>query len=642
MVKTNEYNEQLQKWALDRHAAAASSSDQTIASFNASVAPLPTRPHELVKITAESCQKEAEAEAKAHITKCAVWQPRTTVYLKLYEWIEKTMGRQFFSIAAAQLVAEKKANIQALVRTLKTVLHQTDTTIQTTTRQDYLQSLNTKNVRNPKVWIMQHQELIRKGNLYRVPEVLGTLGINLFLIAASNFDSSWAQKYFLETKEADELGIPPKYSLEQLARLFYSNQADRQYQQLVGGKSGHGHFSTLGSRSDNDETPDSEASDSHGQRSNRFKTKGKPTEKACPCSKDKTHHWSPLNCARLQMAVYGKVFAKYQDGTARPNPKMDDQYCNEIRQRFATLQWKALRGQMSSDKPFPQSTKDLLAKLDKQGSDKSNKGKSTFPGNLSDKGGTSGTHAHPVLLPNLAEHSAAGIYSLWNSPHPLSDSTLLDNCGATNLVNDRSMLLEGSFVKSTPEDLVECGSSQLPIIGRGTRVMKGVLKGPNGESFDLTLHDVAVVENFHVNIISEARLYKTGLWFCGMDCTLRWNEEGLPIGEHHVVRQLERRQNLVFFEYKPRSIYSPSTRDILSSAAGTVMFPTLSRRVNKPYKPFRDYKHSRIDSERVWHLRAGHLGADALRKLISTARNVKIIKVIGRIKCEQCTLTYAT
>jgi hypothetical protein len=223
MVKTNEYNEQLQKWALDRHAAAASSSDQTIASFNASVAPLPTRPHELVKITAESCQKEAEAEAKAHITKCAVWQPRTTVYLKLYEWIEKTMGRQFFSIAAAQLVAEKKANIQALVRTLKTVLHQTDTTIQTTTRQDYLQSLNTKNVRNPKVWIMQHQELIRKGNLYRVPEVLGTLGINLFLIAASNFDSSWAQKYFLETKEADELGIPPKYSLEQLARLFYFN-----------------------------------------------------------------------------------------------------------------------------------------------------------------------------------------------------------------------------------------------------------------------------------------------------------------------------------------------------------------------------------------------------------------------------------
>jgi hypothetical protein len=171
--------------------------------------------------------------------------------------------------------------------------------------------------------------------------------------------------------------------------------------------------------------------------------------------------------------------------------------------------------------------------------------------------------------------------------------------------------------------------------------MKGVLKGPNGESFDLTLHDVAVVENFHVNIISEARLYKTGLWFCGMDCTLRWNEEGLPIGEHHVVRQLERRQNLVFFEYKPRSIYSPSTRDILSSAAGTVMFPTLSRRVNKPYRPSRDYEHPRTDSERVWHLRAGHLGADALRKLTSTARNVRITEAVGRIKCEQCALTHA-
>ncbi|KAG4427574.1 hypothetical protein IFR05_016944 [Cadophora sp. M221] len=85
-----------------------------------------------------------------------------------------------------------------------------------------------------------------------------------------------------------------------------------------------------------------------------------------------------------------------------------------------------------------------------------------------------------------------GIYSLWGSDgHPLSKSTLLDNCGATNLVNDRNLLEPGSFVRSDADDVVECGSSHLPILGRGTRVLKGALTGPDGDKFDLKLTDVS-------------------------------------------------------------------------------------------------------------------------------------------------------
>jgi hypothetical protein len=42
--------------------------------------------------------------------------------------------------------------------------------------------------------------------------------------------------------------------------------------------------------------------------------------------------------------------------------------------------------------------------------------------------------------------------------HPLSNYTLLDNYGATHLVNDKALLVEGSLVKSSPDDEVESGT----------------------------------------------------------------------------------------------------------------------------------------------------------------------------------------
>jgi hypothetical protein len=45
----------------------------------------------------------------------------------------------------------------------------------------------------------------------------------------------------------------------------------------------------------------------------------------------------------------------------------------------------------------------------------------------------------------------------------------------------------------------------LPIIGRGTQVLKGLLNGARDKGIkDLTLIDIAIIEGFYVNIISEA------------------------------------------------------------------------------------------------------------------------------------------
>ncbi|PON20710.1 hypothetical protein TGAM01_v210400 [Trichoderma gamsii] len=54
--------------------------------------------------------------------------------------------------------------------------------------------------------------------------------------------------------------------------------------------------------------------------------------------------------------------------------------------------------------------------------------------------------------------------------------------------------------------------------------VKTIRKGDN-IAVDLVLKDEAVVEGFHVNIVSEARLRKSNAWYSGFDCSLCFDEE---------------------------------------------------------------------------------------------------------------------
>jgi hypothetical protein len=213
----------------------------------------------------------------------------------------------------------------------------------------------------------------------------------------------------------------------------------------------------------------------------------------------------------------------------------------------------------------------------------------------------------------------------------------MDNCGATHLVNSKDLLEPGTFVPATLDKTVEAGSSALPILGHGTRIMKRALHGASGpDTADLILKEVAVVEGFHVNIVSEARLLESGVWYSGFDCTLRYGDEKDSV----ILKRLKRLYNLVFLEYKPYSTYSHIPPEIPTSMAGILVFPTVERRLRSRYRRSRDYLKPRSDEEEVWHARAGHLGPWALQALVKNCRNV-IIKGTARVKCEHCAQTHA-
>jgi hypothetical protein len=93
------------------------------------------------------------------------------------------------------------------------------------------------------------------------------------------------------------------------------------------------------------------------------------------------------------------------------------------------------------------------------------------------------------------------------SKHPLALSILLNNCSLLYLVNDKHLLMPESF-RPAYDKYVEAGTISFPIKGYKTRIIKNVIKNLNNSMFNLILHNMAMVDNFHCNIMSENRLAK--------------------------------------------------------------------------------------------------------------------------------------
>jgi hypothetical protein len=76
-----------------------------------------------------------------------------------------------------------------------------------------------------------------------------------------------------------------------------------------------------------------------------------------------------------------------------------------------------------------------------------------------------------------------------------------------NLINKILKLKPDTFVKATKIEIVESGSSNLPILSYGTYMLKGILNRANSSSKrDLVLNNIAIVKGFYTNIISKAKL----------------------------------------------------------------------------------------------------------------------------------------
>ena len=89
---------------------------------------------------------------------------------------------------------------------------------------------------------------------------------------------------------------------------------------------------------------------------------------------------------------------------------------------------------------------------------------------------------------------------------------MFDNCGLVYLVNNEDKLKPDSFILAALNEVVEVRSLALLILGRRRRVLRDMLKHPkSSKTIDLELENVVLVEGFHINIVLEALLLKSGI-----------------------------------------------------------------------------------------------------------------------------------
>jgi hypothetical protein len=165
------------------------------------------------------------------------------------------------------------------------------------------------------------------------------------------------------------------------------------------------------------------------------------------------------------------------------------------------------------------------------------------------------------------------------SKHLLLESTLFNNYNTTHLVNNKKRLDKGSFVKLLVKLVVEARTSILLIIRHSTRTFKGLFNKRDGKRVNLVLRDIAVIKGFYVNIVSEALLFKKGVWVYKLDSMLciRTKQENI------VLIKLKRIYKVNFLKYKPISTYLNTLSEILISVYRVLIYPTLKRKIKERY-----------------------------------------------------------
>jgi hypothetical protein len=605
---------------LQRGRAYASSLEEWQAGDQNSRGPAPLPP---VPATYDDIKEEHAVQASEYKLTTTRWTNLKTRFDKLQTWIYSTVHPTILSTAQLLMSQQGRRKLQDLVRILKSQYGPTDMSMQNTATREYRAVLKQAEASgtNPTVWIDLWRTAYYRCKSLGIPDVEGWLGAQDFLNAIHvRMNPEWASLQLSQLVQDQELGNE-SLTIEQLAAVFAAHTAENALRKQFKGPQ---IFATLGPRSDSRApSPNNSGGGTSGSPGNQS------VGNDCPCTDPnaKKHTWAANECWKVEHAVTGKPNEK-QPAKRQRSPKQ----LAQIKERLLTSQWKTLRLELEKKHGLTISSNSGSntssgASGQSIGTPKEGTGKK-FPGKIT----------ATVLDPRqFLPEPGVGIFATpLHSKHPLSNCTLLDNCGATHLVNDKALLVEGSLVKSSLGDEVESGTQILPVLGRGRRLFKNALHGENGRfTEDLELVDVAVVEDFHVNIIAEAALLKKGIWCSGYDATLRFG----PVEESVVVRELERKFNIVFFEYKPLSNYLKLPHEVPISAP-VLVYPALERELHRRFRRSRDYLKPRIDSEDVWHARAGHLGPEALRALVQHARNVHISGT-PRLKCSFCATTHA-
>ncbi|KAG6078719.1 hypothetical protein E4U15_004141 [Claviceps sp. LM218 group G6] len=303
---------------------------------------------------------------------------------------------------------------------------------------------------HPDRWIEKWYAIYQKAVTYDVNEIQGPNAIRDFVQAVgAQFEPIWARGKLGKMVEYNDK-LPADFTLKATADEFIRYYKATKMLEPSVGIAVKGVHATLGTRSDTEK----------GQ-----KTSNKSKNNNCPCGF--SHDWKPEECRTLIYAITNKLIKKKKIPTK--------EICDKIKLRYESQKWEHLRSQIAKD-----GWKDSDAK------------KENIPGHIS----------AAIIDPKDIPHRNSVYATTGPCPHMFAESTLLDNCGAMHVVNDRNKLEKGTF-RETTDDYLEAGTTSFPISERGTRIIRNVINGNDGHNTkDLILHDVAVVEGFHVNIVS--------------------------------------------------------------------------------------------------------------------------------------------
>nr|XP_036576325.1 reverse transcriptase domain protein [Colletotrichum truncatum]KAF6783050.1 reverse transcriptase domain protein [Colletotrichum truncatum] len=539
--------------------------------------------------------------------------------------VKETVDKDILYAARSEILANNQRSLRALIQYLRKRYAPSESSSQTTVREEYLLLLEKANTSvNPQTWLRDFHRVLLRALRFRIPESQGTLASKTFLRAVGHrFAPSWATSELTEIvkmeRKGDRIPTVSEYR-DMLEDLLYE---DTLYDKNRGKTSGV--YATLAGR------PSEAISDG------KSGSKGKGKSEACPCNKP--HNANPLECTRVEYALTGRIKPS-QDKLSRDE-------CKEIRKRINQSENYDLRAELARKgwiwATEPPSFRNPAPPRNRSSGNTGSKAKSQQEENESEVTLKRNIHAVTIsreLLREISDdfdsdYDQPSVFATpLTGPHVLSRSTVLDNCGATHLVNNLDLLESSSIKTCIGDERVDSGTASYPILAKGTWILPKALNGPDGDlTADLTLHNVGYVENFHVNIVSEALLRKTGIWYSGLDNTLRQGTYKNSV----VVKHLVRKMNITFFEYKTGSQYIAQKR-ITSSNAGIVNHLVLA--VQDPARLSLRKPPDRYDDAWLWHLRSGHLAPDALERMVSNVRGVKI-KGPTRLECEYCATAHA-
>jgi hypothetical protein len=541
----------------------------------------------------QSSMEQWNQELAEYRVRSSAWAAKAERLQKLWNWVNATVSPAILSPVMVKLVAMDVTTLQQLVRALKEELAPTDVSTQTQVRAEYRQHLGAAKQGRvaPQDWYQKWSYLYMRAKSYELAEVDGPLAVQDFLDALSHkIAPEWARTMNQRIIQDNILGLD-SLNLDQVSRVFGGLMHEHT---IRSGKDTPGVFATFGNRSD--EYNGASGSNLGGSKSTGY---------TCPCKpKGVTHRWKPTECRKLETAVRG---------SSSPPTELSETQRRDILQKLKYREFKEVKKAIDQLNWTPNAPLAITASTDRYPNASTRKVE--FPGNVQ----AALIDPKMMRMPD-PPNGAVGVYNIMDfDAHPLSESTILDNGAATHLVNSADRLVPGTFRPADSTDTVEAGTQALPVSGRGARLFKNALHGKRGPyTEDLLLQDVVVVEGFHVNIISEARLQEKGVWYLGLDSSLRVGYLN-NLNTSVVCATLKRAHNLTFFEYKPLPYYPP-------------IINAVTKRSYHPYP--------RRSEEYLWHARAGHLGPEALKALVKKARGVQIQGTLRR-DCEVCSTAHA-